>query len=273
VPASAFALALAAAFVHALWNILIARTRDAEAATAVALVVAVVAFAPVAALVWELDAAAVPYVAGTGAFHLLYFVLLGAAYRRAELSLVYPLARGLAPVGVLAVGAAALGAGTSAVQAAGVCLVGLGVVLVRGLRGDTDPVGVAFGLAIAGTIVGYTLIDNVGIEHGNPITYLEVSLVCPVALYAGGTLVLKGRAALRAEANAAILVAGVATFGAYALVLAALQLAAAAPVAAVRETSVVIATVGAALFLRERVAPERFLGAVLVAAGIALLGV
>jgi drug/metabolite transporter (DMT)-like permease len=273
VPASAFALALAAAFVHALWNILVARGRDAEAATAVALVVAVVAFAPVAALVWELDAAAAPYVAGTGAFHLLYFVLLGAAYRRAELSLVYPLARGLAPVGVLAVGVVALGAGTSAVQAAGVCLVGLGVVLVRGIRGDTDPVGVAFGLAIAGTIVGYTLVDNVGIEHGNPITYLEVSLVGPVALYAGGMLALKGRAALRAEVNAGMLVAGLATFGAYALVLAALQLASAAPVAAVRETSVVIATVGAALFLRERVGVERLLGAVLVAAGIALLGV
>ena len=271
-PPSAFALALASAFVHALWNILIARARDAEAATAAALVVAVVAFAPVTVLVWDLEAAAAPYVAGTAVFHLVYFVLLGAAYRRAELSLVYPLARGLAPVGVLVVGVAALGVGTSAGQAAGVCAIGAGVLLVRGPRRHADPVGVAFGLAIAGTIVGYTLVDNAGIEHGNPITYLEVSLVVPAGLYVGGIVALKGRAALRREAGAATLVAGLATFGAYALVLAALQLAAAAPVAAVRETSVVIATFGAAVFLRERVRPHRLLGAVLVATGVALLG-
>ena len=58
VPASAFALALAAAFVHALWNLLVASARDPEAATAVALVTGVVVFAPVAALTWELPAAA-----------------------------------------------------------------------------------------------------------------------------------------------------------------------------------------------------------------------
>jgi drug/metabolite transporter (DMT)-like permease len=59
---------------------------------------------------------------------------------------------------------------------------------------------------------------------------------------------------------------------AYGLVLAALARAEAAPVAAVRETSVVIATVGAAVFLHERVGPSRLAGAGLVAVGIALLG-
>ncbi|HEX2045113.1 MAG TPA: hypothetical protein VHF23_05750, partial [Gaiellaceae bacterium] len=112
--AAALLLALAAAFVHALWNLLLARARDPEAATAVALVVAVVAFAPVAAAVWEVDARAWPYMGGSAAVHLVYFVLLAAAYLRAELSLVYPLARGLAPVLVLVVAVAALGAGASA---------------------------------------------------------------------------------------------------------------------------------------------------------------
>ena len=62
-PAAAFALALCAAFVHALWNLLLARARDTEAATAVALVVGAVAFAPVAALTWRVSGAAVPYLA------------------------------------------------------------------------------------------------------------------------------------------------------------------------------------------------------------------
>jgi drug/metabolite transporter (DMT)-like permease len=272
VPLSAFLLALGAAFVHALWNVLLARARDPEAATAVALLVAIVAFAPVAALTWEADGDVWPYVAATSVFELVYFALLAAAYRRAELSLVYPLARGVAPVLVLVVAVAALGAGSSAAQAAGVCLVGAGVVLVRGLRREPDRAGVALGLAIAACIAAYTLVDNEGIRHANAITYLELSMLAPSLAYAAGVVALKGVPALRAEVSAATVVAGLATFGAYALVLAALELAAAAPVAAVRETSVVIATVGAALFLRERVAPGRLAGAALVAGGVALLG-
>ncbi len=269
---TAFLLALAAAFVHAGWNLLTAGAEQSQASTAVALCVGALVFAPVAALTWEIEAEAWPYLVATSLLELLYFALLGAAYRRAELSVVYPLARGVAPVLVLAVGVAALGAGTSAGQVTGVCLVGLGVLLVRGLRRPAGSAGVLFGLAIACCIAAYTLVDDEGIRYANAITYLELSLVLPAVGYAAGIVLFKGGAALRAEVRPASLAAGVAAFVAYALVLAALARAEAAPVAAVRETSVVIATVGAALFLRERVGPGRLAGAVLVAAGIALLG-
>ena len=270
-PVSALLLALAAACVHAFWNILLARARDPEAATAVALVVAVVAFAPAAAVLWRADGEVWPYIAGSGAFELAYFALLAAAYRRAELSVVYPLARGTAPVLVLLVAATALGAGHSAGQIGGVCLVACGILLVRGLRRPAASTGVAFGLTIACCIAGYTLIDNSGIEHANPIAYLELSMVGPTLVYAAGVGAWKGLPALRVEVTAATVAAGVAMFGAYALVLAALERAAAAPVAAVRETSVVIAAALARLVLKERVGPARLAGAVLVAGGVALL--
>ena len=96
-PLTALALALAAAFVHAFWNLLLAQARDAEAATAVALVVAVVAFAVPAAAVWDVDGRVWPYAAGSAALELVYFALLAGAYRRVELSLVYPVARGSSP--------------------------------------------------------------------------------------------------------------------------------------------------------------------------------
>ena len=271
-PASAFLLALAAAFVHALWNLLLARARDPEAATAVALVTAVVVFAPVLAFTWELETEAWPYIAATSVLELVYFALLGAAYRRAELSIVYPLARGLAPVLVLVAGVVALGAETTALQALGVCLVGLGVLLVRGLRRPAGSAGVLFGLAIACSIAAYTLVDDEGIRYANAVTYLELILVVPAIGYALGIAWLKGGSALRAEVVPATLVAGLGMWVAYGLVLAALARAEAAPVAAVRETSVVIATVGAALLLHERVGPGRLAGAVLVVAGVALLG-
>ena len=272
VPLSAFLLALAAAVVHALWNLLLARARDPEAAGAVALLTAVVVFAPLTALQWEIEADAWPYIAASSLLELLYFALLGAAYRRAEVSVVYPLARGLAPVLVLVVGVLALGADSSAAQAAGVVLVGLGVLLVRGVRRPAAASGVLFGLAIACSIAAYTLVDDEGIRFANAVTYLELTLLVPAIGYAAGIAAVKGRSALRAELGPASVVAGLGMWVAYGLVLAALARAEAAPVAAVRETSVVFATVGAALFLQERVGPARVAGAVLVAAGVALLG-
>ncbi len=271
-PLSAFLLALAAAFVHALWNLLLARARDPEAAGAVALVTAVVVFSPLLAFTWELEAEAWPYIAASSALELAYFALLGAAYRRAELSVVYPLARGVAPVLVLVVGVLALGASTTVVQALGVCLVGLGVLLVRGLRRPAGSTGVLFGLAIACSIAAYTLVDDEGIRYANAVTYLELTLIVPAVGYALGVAWVKGGAALKAELAPASVVAGLGMWVAYGLVLAALARAEAAPVAAVRETSVVIATIGAGLFLGEPVPRSRLAGAVLVAVGVALLG-
>src|SRR6184192_4097139 len=100
-PLDALALALGAAALHALWNLQLAGARDVEAATAAALPCAALLFAPVAAATWRVESAAWPFLVASTALELGYFVLLVAAYRRADLSLVYPVARGLAPVLVL----------------------------------------------------------------------------------------------------------------------------------------------------------------------------
>jgi drug/metabolite transporter (DMT)-like permease len=173
---------------------------------------------------------------------------------------------------VLVVGVVALNAETSAVQALGVCLVGFGVLLVRGLGRPAGSSGVLFGLAIACSIAAYTLVDDEGIRYANAITYLELVLIVPAIGYALGIAWFKGAAALRAELRPASFLAGVGMWVAYGLVLAALARAEAAPVAAVRETSIVIATIGAALFVHEKVGRWRLVGAVLVAIGVALLG-
>lgn len=269
-PTSALLLALAAAFVHALWNILLARSRDIEAATAVALVTAEVVFAPVAVLTWSAERSVWPFLVVTGALQLAYFALLATAYRLVPLSVVYPVARGGAPVLVLLIGAVFLARAASATQVVAVLLVVCGILLVRGFAG-ADPRGIAFGVAIAACIAGYTLIDKSGVQHAEPITYLELSMVAPAVLYAAAVLRVKGAAAIRAAVGPSSILAGICTFGAYALVLAALQRAPAASVAAVRETSVVIAALLATVVLKERVPPSRLLGSVVVAAGIALL--
>jgi drug/metabolite transporter (DMT)-like permease len=269
VSTEALALALAAAVLHAGWNVFLRGSEDVEARTAAVLGLSVVLFAPVAAATWSVSWAVAPYVAASAAFELLYFALLVAAYRRRELSVVYPVARGSAPVLVLLGTAVVLGRHVSAAAAAGVCLVAVGVVLVRGFARGAE--GILVALAIGCAIAAYTLVDKEGLRHAGALPYLELVLV-PVALVAVPLVAARrGARALRAQLTATTLVAAVASFSAYALVLAALRLAPAPEVAAVRETSVVIAALLAGAFLRERVGIGRLAGAAAVAGGVALI--
>jgi drug/metabolite transporter (DMT)-like permease len=270
-PADAFALALAAAFLHALWNVLLARTRDPQAATAVTFCIAVVVWAPVAAARWRVEPGVWPYLVGSAAFELAYVILLGIAYERARLSVFYPIARGLAPVLVLVVAVVALGAATSWRQAAGVCAIGGGILLVRGRR--PDRAGTAFGLSIAATIAGYTLIDNSGVTRADPLVYLELGIILPAVLSAAFVGFRLGTDSLRRAVRLETVLIAPLTLAPYALTLYALRLAPAAPVAAVRETSVLVVTALAAVMLHEEVSAWRVAGAAAVVAGVVLLAV
>jgi len=270
VPLSAFLLALAAAVLHAGWNTILARSRDVLAATTVALILSVLLFAPVSVATWDVDAAAVPWITASVLLEIVYFALLTTAYSRSDLSLVYPVARGSAPVLVLA-GAAIAGATVGVAQALGVLLVGGGILLVRGVGGNTDVRGVVLAVVIGAAIAGYTLVDKEGVQHAAVIPYLELVLA-PAALTALVWHVASGRvAALRKELGWPTVGAAVFAFAAYGFVLWALTLASAPSVAAVRETSVLFAVALGASVLHEPVGRSRASGAVLVVAGIALV--
>jgi drug/metabolite transporter (DMT)-like permease len=280
VSGAALGLALGAAFLHALWNVLLAGSRDSVAATGALLLFGVLLLAPAALLVGGgVSSDALPFVAASAVLELVYFVLLARAYRGGELGVVYPVARGSAPVLVLGAVVFGLGKGVSVLAAVGVILVAAGVLLLglssvgplrRHIRDQEDPHSqdLLLGLAIGVAIAGYTLVDSEGLDHADPLPYLFlIAAVCAVAY--NGALVASGRAReLKAELTPTMLAAAAATFGAYAMVLAALELAPAPPVAAVRESSIVIAALMAWLFLGEE---RRLGGAVIVAAGVALI--
>ena len=265
-PLDALALALTAALLHALWNLLLARTRDTEAAAAVGISVLVIALVVPAVLTWRVEGAAVPFIVISGMLELVYVVLLVAAYRRFELSVVYPVARGLAPVTVLILSVIVAASVPSAGEVVGVLTVATGVLLVRGhVRGSLG--GLGAGALIAAVIAGYTVADRYGIQHANAAPYLMLVMLGPAIAYP----VLVGRKRCLSAVGPATVAIGIASATAYLLVLLALRLASAPAVAAVRETSVVIATALAAVVLKERVSPVRLVGAVLVTGGVALL--
>jgi drug/metabolite transporter (DMT)-like permease len=272
VPLSAVALALGAAFLHAGWNVLLAGSRDTQSSTAGLLIWGVALLTVPALLTGGVSADAVPYIAASAVFELAYFVLLARAYDGGEVSVVYPIARGSAPVVVLVFSAIALKEGVPAGAVAGILAVALGVLLVGlgalrtevGTKGALPRRDVWFGLAIGAVIASYTLVDSEGVERADPIAYLALVVAPCAVLY---PLLTK----TRPDVGVRTAVTAAATFGAFLMVLAAFRLAAAAPVAAVRESSVVIAALLAAVVLHEPVDGRRLAGAVAVAAGVAAI--
>ncbi|MEA2448551.1 MAG: hypothetical protein QOG63_483 [Thermoleophilaceae bacterium] len=255
--------------VHAVWNFLVARSRDPQAATAIAGVFGALLLLPFALLFGHVGSRALPFAAGSAALHVGYFALLALAYTRADLSVVYPLARGSAPVLVLVGAVLILGESPSALQAVGVVLVASGVMGVRGFAGDGDRAGELLGLSVGVTIAAYTVVDKQGVGHASPLPYLWLLLAPSTAIYCAWLARSRGRAVLMAELRPVTALAGAGMMGAYALVLGALQLGPASGVAATRETSILIATMLGALFLGERVGPLRVLGALAIVAGVA----
>lgn len=270
-PLSALLFALGAAVVHATWNLLLSGADDTHSATAVGMIVGTVVIAPVALIGWRLDSSVWPYALSSSAFEAFYLVLLSTAYSVAAMSFVYPIARGSAPVLVLVAGAIVTGATVSWPAAIGVVLVAGGIVLVRGIRGGGRPRDLGLALSVGACIATYTLIDKHGITHASSLAYLTVVFALTSLAYLLGAWRIRGGAALRAAISWRTLLAGVGFSGAYALALAALRLAPAASVAAVRESSVVIATVVLAIGGREKIGTGRLIGAVAVVAGIALI--
>jgi drug/metabolite transporter (DMT)-like permease len=257
--------------VHAGWNLLLAREEDTHAATAVAIGIGALVFAPVAVADWRMSAGAVPYMATSTVLELAYLMLLASAYALAALSFVYPIARGSAPVLVLVVSVVFLGAAVSLAAAGGVLLVATGVMLVRGVRERPPARDLGLALGVGACIAAYTLVDKQGIRHASPIAYFEVVITGMAVVYLAILASRRGLDPLRRAVKLSVALIGVGCFGSYALILLALTRAPAAPVAAVREVSVLIATAVAARALDERVGLERLAGAVLVVAGIAAI--
>lgn len=270
-PITALGLALAAAFLHALWNLLAARSRDTEAAMGIAMSLGPLLLLPIAIARWRLDVAVLPYVAVSSALEFSYMVLLAAAYRRADMSLIYPIARGVAPVIVLVVGTTLLGQHLSMLSTVGIVVVAVGVVLVRGLRSTAAVRHVALALLIGAIVASYTLIDQRGQQYADPILYAVLITGIPGTTLLGWVYLNGGRARVTRAFSPAIVGAGISGVSAYTLVLIALSLAPAAAVAAVRESSVVIATAMARFVLHEQVARTRWIGAAVVALGVGLV--
>ena len=252
---------------HAAWNLLLGRARDVQAAAAATFLLSVALALPFAVAWWHADRSVWPYALASTLLEAVYVAALALAYRRSEVSFVYPATRGLAPLIVLAFAVFWLGHHASAGEVVGVVIVSVGVVLVRGVGARRDGLALLLTGTLAATIAAYTLVDRAGIHHAGALTYFVLTLAVPCLLYPP----LVGLDAMRRELGWAVGAAALANLGSFTLGLLALRHGSAAAVLAVRSSSVVIATALAGRLLAERVSRTRLAGSVLVFAGIALL--
>ncbi|HET7718020.1 MAG TPA: SMR family transporter [Bauldia sp.] len=269
-----FSALLAAALLHAGWNALVRGDRDRNAATVAIAAGGVVVGLAMAPFLPPMDVAAIPFVLGSSCFHIVYYALIARAYRHADLSVAYPIMRGLAPVIVTVIGAVFLRETVGALQFAGITIVAAGIVSL-GLEGrGNSRSGIAAALLNAGVIAGYTLVDGLGARaSGAPATYTAWILVGGGILTLIWNIARLGTPVLRATATRAGmgLAGGIMGFGAYAIALWAMTVAPIGAVAAVRESSVLFAAALGAIFLGERFGPGRWLAAALVALGLAMV--
>lgn len=267
---------LLAALMHAAWNAALKSQPDTFLA---ALAVSAGAGLVGAALLPFLPApagASWPFIAASGAIHVVYYLLLAWAYRHADISHAYPLMRGGAPVLVALAASTLAGERLQAAQWAAIGLICAGgVVLTIGARARTadTPVGPSptlLALMAAVLIAGYTLVDGLGVRRsGSPASYTAWILI----LGALGAIAVSWRRtegrlpAFVLRKPGLVLLGGVATTGSYGIALWAMTQAPVAVVAALRETSIVFATGIAALLLRERMTRARVAGAGIIALG------
>jgi drug/metabolite transporter (DMT)-like permease len=218
-----------------------------------------------------------PFLAASAAIHLAYFSLVAAAYRAGELSLVYPVMRGTAPLLTAAAGAFVLGEPLGIAGAAGILLISAGILLLaaggwRRGRGAVRATLVA--LLNAAVIALYTIVDGIGTRRsGSPLGYVGWLLLASGLLLVARSR-LRGGAAPRFLAGSGwprAIAGGACTWASYAIALWAMTRAPVAMVAALRETSVIFGTALAWLLLGERFGAPRWAAALLVFAGAAAI--
>ena len=246
-----------AAVLHAAWNILLKAADDPLRTASVGVAAASVVLVPIVVVGWlTLGRPAVPGQAWalgltSGGVEVLYFAFLAAAFRRGDLSVVYPLARGSAPLLAIAIGVVILGERLAPGAWLGVGLLLAGLLLVqrpwRLLRSATsanDRAAAGFALLTGATIAIYSALDRVGVQQ-TPV-WVYAGILWPTCAVGLALLVLARRRVAGgryAVTEAPIdrrtaVVGGFLTFSAYALVLAALSRAPLAIVAPLRESAV-----------------------------------
>jgi drug/metabolite transporter (DMT)-like permease len=272
------AVVLVAALIHAGWNAVLKAGLDPFRLMALIAMAGAAATAPLLLWTGPPPPAAWPYVIASHLLHLGYMLTLTEAYRTGDFGRVYPIARGSAPLLTAVVGAFVFPEKIGAWGVAGVILLGVGISLLS-LKGHASLSvlsrrSVGFALASAVFIAAYTVVDGAGGRVAGKTLPYSLTLFLLDGISMGVLAALRvGRAgfvSMRPYLWRGIAAGFFANLG-YGIVIWAMSVAPVAPVAALRETSVLFAVLIAAVWLREPLPPVRIIATGLILMGVLLL--
>lgn len=276
-PLEIFMMILGAALVHATWNALV--KVDADRLTVIKLLCSTQIVLSLLLLPFVAVPApeSWPYLVASPLLGTAYILLLHRAYEAGDLSFVYPLARGIAPLVVAAVSVGVLGEQLGWLGQTAILLIALGITslaLTRGAAGLRDARPMLLALATGGFIGAYTVVDGIGARsagsaHGFMVWVslftASMTVACVHWLQRGA------RAPIASNSRRAGIAAGIMSYGSSWLVIWALTQAPLALVSALRETGVVFAVVIGVVFLKERLNLARLASIAATLAGVTLL--
>jgi drug/metabolite transporter (DMT)-like permease len=289
-PLSALALVILAGLIHASWNIAAKKANgDVRFAFFIA-AITVLVWAPVGLVLgwqqipdWGLAAWA--FVVASGLIHVAYFIVLLRGYRKADLTVVYPLARGSGPLISSTLAIAMFGEHLSPLGLGGIAAVALGVFLIAGGPGiwrnahdaqqwTRTRMGMLYGLLTGLTIASYTVVDGYSVKVLllSPMLMFYMSCVVQMALLLQAVLQDKTQARLhwRQQWKYALIVGAVSPIS-YVMVLYALQIAPLSHVAPAREVSMLFAALLGGRLLGEGDRVARLTGAACIGLGVIAL--
>ena len=272
-----FGAVILAALLHASWNALVKGGAD-KAVNMAGVVLGHTPAALIALCVFALPAwECWPYLIGGMFAHFGYQVFLLGAYDKGDLSQVYPIARGSAPLIVTGVSVLALGVALAPSELIAVSVIALGLIsmaLVRRADGTRNMPAARLALITGCFIASYSLIDGYGARiSGSPVGFYAVLGIANAVIFAL-YLWVRDKAVLARTFTRGLkvfFVGGTASFVAYALVIWSFMQAPIALVTALRETSIVFALLIGVLFFKERLDLPKVLGTFAVLCGAALL--
>ena len=280
-------LVLLSAVAHASWNLMLKRAGDPEVFAWVMLVVGSILLAPVGlALLWynSMDFPGLWFLLASVVLHVFYFILLARGYATGDLSLVYPVARGMGPMLVPVLAVILLGEIVETMAIVGIAAIVGGIYTIswwgnfhQVLRSPLlflRSAGMRYAVLTGLTIAVYSIVDKEGVGHIQPLLYIYFMFIGTVALLAPYILANKGMEPVKAEwrANAVpITVSGLLAFAAYGLVLTAFSLSRVSYVAPAREVGIVIGVLMGIFLLKEPFGRGRLLGSGLIVGGLALI--
>ena len=283
----ALTLVLLASVAHSSWNFLLKRSEDKEVFIWGLLVAASVLLAPLGVmLAWQnpIESVGWWFVTATIVLHILYFGLLGRSYTEGDLSLVYPIARGMGPMLVPILAVVFLGETIASSAIAGIVVIVAGIYTVswwgsfrRLARHPLDLFrnpGTRYAVLTGLTIAAYTIVDKRGVSYVQPFLYMYLMTLGSAVGLSPYVLVKRRLGGIRNElrANSVVIsVAGSLTFLAYGLVLTAFSLSRVSYVAPAREVGIVVTVLIGVLVLREPFGAGRLLGSVIIVAGLLLI--